>query len=71
MNLNRLIDMVVGSVMKRMVNRGVDAGFDYMSGKKGKGAPTAAPGKPAPAQKGQRDLVKKARAAARVSRKLR
>lgn len=64
MNLNRIVNMVINTVVRRLVNLGINKGVDYAS-RKG-GAKTADPGQ----SKDARALAKRARQAAKITRRL-
>ncbi|WP_347313342.1 hypothetical protein [Defluviimonas sp. SAOS-178_SWC] len=64
MNLNRLLNIVINTVVRRLVNFGINKGVGYAS-RKG-GAKTADHGQARDA----RALAKRARKAARITRRL-
>jgi len=69
MNMGRLINMVINQILRRVVNAGINKGMRTMS--KGQGA-TKSPNQPgSPSQAGTaRDTAKRARQAARITRRL-
>ncbi|MGQ0610390.1 MAG: hypothetical protein ACT4N9_04705 [Paracoccaceae bacterium] len=73
MDLSRVLDMVIKTVVRRLVGRGVDAGINLVAGR-GKPAadPTAADLSPEERQqaKAAKAAAKRARQAASVTRRL-
>ena len=69
MSLEKLIQMVVNLVLKRLVNLGVTKGIDLVAGK-GKPGAKMIPEERDQA-KGLRETVKRARQAAQITRRLR
>lgn len=72
MNMNRIINMVINIIMRRTINAGINKGIGAMS-RKGGAKKTAASGQAgagAPAHDG-RAAAKRARQAARITRRLR
>ena len=68
MDPNRMINMVINTVMRRLINLGVSKGFDMASGK----GPTAEPLTPeqkTQAKAGQ-EMSKKARQGAKLARRI-
>jgi len=80
MNLNKIVSMVMNTLMRKAVNKGVNAGMGYLSKRGTKPASTAAKtpvsdGKTAAQAKATqskagRDMAKRARQAAQVTRRL-
>lgn len=78
MNLNQILSMVMNTLMRKAVNKGVRAGMGYLSkGRKPAGpaakTPTMTPasdGKTAAQAKASRDMAKRARQAAQITRRL-
>lgn len=61
MNLQRLLMMIINPILRRLITRGVDAGFDRFSG----------PDKSGPAQKAQgKQAANRLRQTMRIGRKL-
>ncbi|MES2667857.1 MAG: hypothetical protein V4712_17355 [Pseudomonadota bacterium] len=69
MDVNRIVQMVLNLFIRKVVNKGVDMGIDYAS-RRGKPASEATPADQAQA-KSSRDMVKRARQAARITRRFR
>ena len=69
MNLNQLINMVVNIVTRRLVNFGINKGIDAVS-RKPDGKTPMTPDEAKQAQT-TREAVKRARQAARITRRLR
>jgi hypothetical protein len=73
MNIDRIINMVIRQIMRRFINKGVSVGIDAVSKKRTSGAPqntgtmTQAEAEQAHVAK---EAAKRARKAARLSRKL-
>ena len=68
MNLNQIINMIVRTVMRRVVNHGINKGIDYASRR---GQPKADAGRGDHGQsKDARALAKRARQAAKITRRL-
>ncbi|AMY69768.1 hypothetical protein [Frigidibacter mobilis] len=74
MNLNQIVSMILNTLMRKAVNKGVNAGMGHLGkGKKpaGTAAKTSASNGQTVAQsKAGRDLAKRARQAAQVTRRL-
>ena len=71
MNIERIITMIIRQVTRRLVSRGVDAGIDMASRKRGgDGDAPMTPEERARAQAGK-DAAKRARQAARLTRRMR
>ncbi len=68
MDLGRIVTMIVNIVMRRAVNAGINKGINHFAGKGKSDAPMTAAEK-AQAAKG-RDMTKRARQAARLTRKI-
>ncbi|MDO5606514.1 MAG: hypothetical protein Q4G25_15270 [Paracoccus sp. (in: a-proteobacteria)] len=74
MNLNQIINMVIRQLTRRAVNFGINKGMSTLAGRgkaAGPGTKTAAPDSGA-AKAGQadREMVKRARQSARITRRL-
>lgn len=69
MNLNQLVNMVVNIVMRRLLNIGINKGINAVSRKPGAKTPMT----PNEAKQAQttREAIKRARQAARITRRLR
>jgi len=78
MNLNQILSMVMNTLMRKAVNKGINAGMGHLAkGKKpaGPAVKTAAKtpasdGKTAAQAKAGRDMAKRARQAAQITRRL-
>lgn len=74
MNLNQIVSMIMNTLMRKAVNKGVNAGMGYLSkGKKPASTAAKTPvsdGKTAAQAKASRDMAKRARQAAQVTRRL-
>lgn len=68
MNLNRILNIVANVIVRRLVNLGIDRGLGWLRRRGGTGAATP-PGAKPPAGDA-RALVKRARQAARIARRL-
>ena len=66
--MDRIINMIINQVIRRFVNIGINKGFDHFSGK-GKAAGQMTKADHAQANSG-RDLAKRARQAAKITRRL-
>lgn len=69
MNANQIINMIIRRVMNIAINKGVDAGMNQFSKARGTGQPGQAEQQPMP-QPGAQDAGKRARQAARLTRKI-
>lgn len=61
MDLSKLLMMILNPILRRLITRGVDAGFDHFAGPQDKGA------KPDPQT---RETVRRLRQTMRIGRKL-
>ncbi len=68
MDFNRLINMVINTVLRRFINTGINKGMNFAA-KRGKSNADMTPNDHAQANAG-RDMAKRARKAARVTRRL-
>ncbi len=68
MNLNQLVNMVIRTVTRRLINMGINKGIDYAS-RKGKPRAGAAGGDRGQS-KDARAVAKRARQAAKITRRL-
>ena len=66
--MNRILNQIINQLVRRMVNFAINAGFDLWAGK-GKKPQDMTPEEHEQAQK-SRDLAKRAKDAARITRKL-
>lgn len=66
--MDRIINMIINQVIRRFVNIGIDKGFAHFSSK-GKPATQMTKADHAQAQSG-RDMAKRARQAAKITRRL-
>ncbi|OYX44260.1 MAG: hypothetical protein B7Z02_05750 [Rhodobacterales bacterium 32-67-9] len=68
MKLNQIVDMIVRTVMRRVINLGINKGIDYAS-RRGQQKPGAGGGDHSQSRDA-RALAKRARQAAKITRRL-
>jgi hypothetical protein len=68
MDLNRILQMIINTVLRRAVNGAVNGGINYFSGR-GKSAADMTPEEKAQAAKGQ-DIAKRAKQVAKLTRRI-
>ncbi len=69
MDLTKLLQMIVNTLLRRLISRGIDAGINKVSGSAKKPAQDLTPEEREQA-KAARDLAKRARQAAKLTRRL-
>ncbi|MFZ1727943.1 MAG: hypothetical protein WBO29_09770 [Albidovulum sp.] len=68
MDLNRLINMIIQQITRRLINSGINKGFDFAA-RKGKPKEEMTPEERKQAQMGK-DMAKRAKQAAKITRRL-